>query len=101
VAINRQKADAARDKRGKELAHLLGIHETEAADLSFSGKLKIIAKLKAARRVEIARGRAGSWLYDVNRHLNLCAALRQECDALADFFAESARDGAASHRSAP
>ena len=68
MAIDRKKSDAARDTRCNELAHLLGIRETEAADRSLSGRLKIIAKLKAARRVEIARGRAGSWLYDVYCH---------------------------------
>jgi CRISPR/Cas system endoribonuclease Cas6 (RAMP superfamily) len=103
VAIHRKKRDAARVKRAKELAHLLGIHEAEAADLSWSGRLEIVAKLKAARRVEIARGRTGSWLYDLNRHLSLCAALRQEYKALA-FFAESAGEGSgcgAGHRAAP
>ena len=100
MAIDRKKSDAARDTRCNELAHLLGIRETEAADRSLSGRLKIIAKLKAARRVEIARGRAGSWLYDVNRHLNLCAALRQEYDALAAFFADNVEDGGARYRSA-
>jgi hypothetical protein len=104
VAIDRKKRDAARVERAKELAHLLGVHEAEAADLTLSGRLKIIAKLKAARTVEIARGRTGSWLYDVNRHLNLCAALRQEYKALAAFFAESAGEGSddgAGHQAAP
>ena len=75
MALNHGTARAA-GMRSKELALLLGIREAEAADRSLSARLKIIAKLKAARRVEIARGRAGSWLYDVNRHLNLCTALR-------------------------
>jgi hypothetical protein len=90
VALNHEKLALAGNKRCKELAQLLGISEVDTADRSLSGRLKIIAKLKAARRVEIARGRAGSWLYDVNRHLNLCAALRREYEALAAYFAESA-----------
>ena len=90
MAFDRDKTDEAPDRRRKELAQLLGIRDAEAHDASLGGRLKIIAKLKAARRVEIARGRAGSWLYDVNRHLNLCAALRQEYEALAAYFAESA-----------
>lgn len=90
MAVNQVKLALAGNKRHKELAQLLGISEVEAADRSLGGRLRIIAKLKASRRVEIARGRAGSWLYDVNRHLNLCAALRQEYDALAAYFAESA-----------
>ncbi len=80
--------DAAQAMRSKNLIHLLGIGDAEARDRSLSGRLKIISNLKAARRVEIARGKAGSWLYDVNRHLNLCAALRQENDALVAYFAD-------------
>jgi hypothetical protein len=76
--------------RSKQLSLLLGVREAEAADRSLSGRLKIVAKLKKARRVEIARGRSGSWLYDVNRHLNLCAALRLEYASLVAYFAENA-----------
>ncbi|MGB8871700.1 MAG: hypothetical protein WCC96_20985, partial [Rhodomicrobium sp.] len=83
-------------RRCQELMQLLGIREAEAADRTLSGRLKIIGKLKAARRVEIARGRAGSWLYDVNRHLNLCATLRQQYDALAEYFAGNAGQSPAS-----
>jgi hypothetical protein len=101
VAIDWGKTGLTRKKRAKELVHLLGIQEAEAADLSLSGRLRMIEKLEASRRVEIARGRAGSWLYDVNRHLNLCAALRQEYEALAACFAKSAGEARASHRPAP
>jgi len=89
VAIDHSETRAPA-ARSKGLAQLLGIRVDEAADLSLSARLRIIARLKAARRVEIARGRSGSWLYDVNRHLNLCAALRQEYEALADYFADGA-----------
>ena len=92
VALNQRKTGAAAIRR-KELAQLLGIREAEAADRSLNGRLKIIGKLKAARRVEIARGRSGSWLYDVNRHLNLCTMLRLEYEALAEYFAEGAGEG--------
>jgi len=99
VALNPRKTHSA-GVCSKDLALLLGIRETEAADRSLSGRLKIIAKLKTARRVEIARGRSGSWLYDVNRHLNLCAALRLEYESLAAFFAGNAGEdrGAKSER---
>ena len=89
MALNHRKMRTAA-MRSKQLALLLGVREAEAADRSLSGRLKIIAKLKAARRVEIARGRSGSWLYDVNRHLNLCAALRLEYESLVAYFAENA-----------
>jgi hypothetical protein len=91
VAENYRKTRAAVVRR-QELAQLLGIREAEAADRTLSGRLKILAKLKAARKVEIARGRSGSWLYDVNRHLNLCASLRLEYEALAEYFAQGATD---------
>ncbi len=65
MELNHANMDPASDKRSEELMHLLGIREAEAGDRTLSGRLKIIGKLKAARRVEIARGRAGSWLYDV------------------------------------
>jgi hypothetical protein len=67
---------------------LLGIREAEAPDRSLAGQLKIVSKLKASRREEIRRCRAEPCLYEVNRHLNLCAALRQEYQALAAYFAE-------------
>ena len=89
MALNHRKMRPAA-MRSKQLAMLLGVREAEAADRSLSGRLKIVAKLKAARRVEIARGRSGSWLYDVNRHLNLCAALRLEYESLVAYFAENA-----------
>jgi len=102
VALNHGKAGAA-GARSKELAQLLGIREAQTADRSLSGRLKVIAKLKAARRVEIARGRSGSWLYDVNRHLNLCTALRLEYESLAAYFAENAGEdrGAETKRATP
>ncbi len=87
-------AKEARDKRRKMLSLLLGLPETQVEDGSLTGRLAIIAKLKAARRGEVSRGQAGSWLYDVNRHLNLCAALRMEYRDLAGFLAENARDRA-------
>jgi len=82
------KASAAAGKRCKGLIHLLGIGETEAADTSIGGRLAIIEKLKAAKRAEILRGQRGSWLYDVNRHLNICAFLRMEYEALEALLAD-------------
>jgi hypothetical protein len=70
------------------LGQLLGISDAEAEDYSLSGRVLIITKLKAARNREIERGQSGSWLYDVSRHLSLCAALRMEYEALADFLLE-------------
>ena len=72
----------AAERRCKGLVQLLGVGEAEAGDTTIRGRLAIIAKLKAAKRSEIGRGQTGSWLYDVNRHLSICACLRKEYEAL-------------------
>lgn len=82
----RDEASAAGEKRCRGLVHLLGIAEAEASDISIKGRLAIIAKLKAAKRSEISRGQTGSWLYDVNRHLSICAWLRKEYEALEEVL---------------
>jgi hypothetical protein len=81
------ETDIQRRKRCRALSQLLGIAEAEAGDTSITGRLSTIAKLKAAKSAEIERGKSGSWLYDVNRHLSLCAALRREYEALEEFLA--------------
>ncbi len=80
------EAKAAAGKRCKGLVSLLGIAEAEAGDTTIKGRLTIIAKLKAAKRAEISRGQTGSWLYDVNRHLSICAFLRKEYEALEEIL---------------
>jgi hypothetical protein len=81
------ETDIQKRKRCKGLSQLLGVSEAEAGDTSITGRLSTIAQLKAAKRAEIERGKAGSWLYDVNRHLSLCAGLRREYEALEEFLA--------------
>ena len=86
MGISDEAWAVAAEKRCKGLVHLLGIGDLEAGDTSIKGRLSIIAKLKAARRSEIARGQTGSWLYDVNRHLSICACLRREYEALEEIL---------------
>ena len=86
MGIRDEARAAAAAKRCKGLVRLLGIEEAEAGDTSIKGRLSIIAKLKAAKRAEIGRGQTGSWLYDVNRHLSICACLRKEYEALEDIL---------------
>ncbi len=88
MGVRDEASNAAEEKRCKGLAQLLGIGEAEASDTSTKGRLSVIAKLKAAKRAEIARGQTGSWLYDVNRHLSICACLRKEYEALEDLLAK-------------
>jgi hypothetical protein len=72
--------------RSRTIARVLGITGADAADMSLNGRLKTVARLREAKRVEIARGRAQSWLYDVNRHLNLAVLLeREEAALMADL----------------
>lgn len=77
---------AGAERRCKGLVQLLGIGEEEAGDTTIKGRLAVIAKLKAAKRSEIGRGQTGSWLYDVNRHLSICACLRREYEALEEIL---------------
>jgi len=44
---------------------------------------RILLKLASALRTERARGRAGHWTYDLNRHMGLLQALRAEQERLA------------------
>ncbi len=84
------KIHGADEPRTRAVAQLLGIPYDEAADRSLQGRLNLIARLKAARATEIGRGKAGSWLYDVNRHLNICASLRAEYEALTEALSANA-----------
>lgn len=76
--------------RSRTIARVLGIIEADAADTSLSGRFRTVARLQAAKRVEIARGRAQCWFYDVNRHLNLSVLLEQEMAALMADLAQEA-----------
>jgi hypothetical protein len=44
---------------------------------------RIVLKLARALRTERARGRAGHWTYDLNRHMGLLQALKAEQERLA------------------
>jgi hypothetical protein len=48
----------------------------------------IVLKLARALRTERARGRAGHWTYDLNRHLGLVQALKAEEERLAQCARE-------------
>ena len=86
MGISDEAWAVAAEKRCKGLVHLLGIGDLEASDTSIKGRLTVIARLKAAKRSEITRGQTGSWLYDVNRHLSICACLRREYEALEEIL---------------
>jgi hypothetical protein len=64
--------------RGRHLPRLLPIGPEELADSTPRGRLKVLCRLARALRAERARGRAGHWTYDLDRHLGLIEAYRVE-----------------------
>jgi hypothetical protein len=63
------------------LAKLLGIDIETASNGAIDNRLALMQRVLAALQVERARGKNGSWLYDINRHINLAKTLD-------DFLAE-------------
>ncbi len=58
-------------RRRSELARFLPLWPAERADLSLSGRDRIIRLLAKALRHERCRGAAGHWAYDLARHAAL------------------------------
>lgn len=70
------------ERRCADIAKILGCRSQDVDNPAIDARCKILDRLKAARRVEILRGSRKSWLYDVNRHLNLSELIRREHEAL-------------------
>ncbi len=68
--------------RTAQLPKLIGLWPHELADTSEAGTARVVALLRKALRGERQRGLAGHWTYDLNRHLALIEALREERDRL-------------------
>lgn len=64
--------------RTKQLTKLVGLWPHELQDCTEAGTLHIIGLLQKALRGERHRGQAGHWTYDLNRHVALNEALREE-----------------------
>jgi hypothetical protein len=64
--------------RLQQLPKLIGLWPSELTDGSAKGAEKILALLRKALRAERARGRAGHWTYDLNRHMALSESLKAE-----------------------
>jgi hypothetical protein len=75
--------------RETQLQKLLPLWPHEIADRSLSGVTRIVTLLARALRSERQRGRAGHWTYDINRHLALVGALREERAALKKLSAQA------------
>jgi hypothetical protein len=72
-----QPSKAALD-RAARLASLLPLWPHEAADTTYAGRLRLLAKLRRALRKERQKGLAGHWSYDLARHRKLLSEYRAE-----------------------
>jgi hypothetical protein len=70
-------------ERGRMLVRLLPVGPDEIAGAEPETTRRIVLKLAHALRTERARGRAGHWTYDLNRHVGLMQALKAEQERLA------------------
>jgi hypothetical protein len=70
-------------ERSRMLVRLLPVGPDEIAGAEPETTRRIVLKLVRALRTERARGRAGHWTYDLNRHFGLLQALKAEQERLA------------------
>ncbi len=64
--------------RRRDLAPLLTLWPWELDDSSVDSRLRIVAMLRRALRIERQRGIAGHWAYDISRHERLLKAYKAE-----------------------
>ena len=69
--------------RARMLVRLLPVGPDEIAGNEPETTRRIVLKLARALRAERARGRAGHWTYDLNRHIGLMQAMQAEQERLA------------------
>jgi hypothetical protein len=69
--------------RGRMLVRLLPVGPDDILGHDPETTRRIVLKLARALRTERARGRAGHWTYDLNRHVGLVQALKAEEERLA------------------
>jgi hypothetical protein len=65
------------------LVRLLPVGPDDLAGMEPQTTRRIVLKLARAIRNERARGSAGHWTYDLNRHVGLMQALKAEQERLA------------------
>jgi hypothetical protein len=70
-------------ERNRMLVRLLPVGPDEITGAEPETTRRIVLKLARALRAERARGRAGHWTYDLNRHVGLMQALKAEQERLA------------------
>ena len=70
-------------ERHRMLPRVLPIGPDELRGAEPETTRRIVLKLARPLRAERARGRAGHWTYDLNRHMGLLQALKAEQERLA------------------
>jgi hypothetical protein len=70
-------------ERSRMLVRLLPVGPDEITGAEPETTRRLVLKLARALRAERARGRAGHWTYDLNRHIGLVQALKAEEERLA------------------
>ncbi len=70
-------------ERSRMLPRLLPVAPDDIAGSEPETTRRIVLKLARAIRIERARGRAGHWTYDLNRHIGFMHALKAEQERLA------------------
>ena len=78
IAYGRQSYE-----RGRMLPRLLPVGPDDITGPEPETTRRIVLRLARALRAERARGRAGHWTYDLNRHVGLVQAMRVEQERLA------------------
>ena len=91
---------AAPYDRARDLPKILGATPRELADLSTTGRRRLIARLTRLARQSARAGRCGHWAYDPNRHIAILGALQAERAQLAARM-DGARDEATGQAGAP
>lgn len=77
-ALDAVIASGAEDYQRSRLARLIAVTPAEIAATDAQTRRDILLRLERALRSERARGRAGHWTYDLNRHIGLAQAYRAE-----------------------
>lgn len=80
--------------RNRDLPRLVALWPAEIADTSEVGRLRLLARLRAALRRERQRGIGGHWCYDLARHAQLLAAYKAEVDEVRSQRLRNARPNA-------
>lgn len=78
------------EARTRRLSRLIPLWPGEIEAEDAAAAERVVKALERALRGERRRGRAGHWSYDINRHLALARALREERARLAERRGQSA-----------